>query len=389
MEEKNNSRENLEKGKDNKTLIIVLVVLGIILLATIIFRIISKSLNNKNIYNKNNEIVDTDKDNNKNDSKDDNNDNEEVKNEENKLKTTRYEISENNLYVSRQEEKYKNYARDTKVRITGNVHNHDYYEYYIENNKLYVKNEVESKEVNLDGETPKYLAYGHDCGTQTIGCLTNEGNIYILNFGILSGDEEFKKIYSKGDVKELVIMEQSVLFTTCGDMSVLGLINNELYAVSLYDISRGAILREIDHPYSISERVNDIYASLIMYPDGSINKYLYNSSAEGHAYDDKIQTDYLEIDGKILKASYSFTADKKTYLIDTNGNLYEVINDEQFDGEKALLILKKSNIINEKIKYIEFLSESNDGFYDDFYNDYAKKQITLYGENGTKVEMIK
>lgn len=84
MEEKNNSRENLEKGKNNKTLIIVLVVLGIILLATIIFRIISKSLNNKNIYNKNNEIVDTNKDNNKNDSKDDNNDNEEVKNEENK-----------------------------------------------------------------------------------------------------------------------------------------------------------------------------------------------------------------------------------------------------------------------------------------------------------------
>lgn len=65
MEEKNNSRENLEKGKNNKTLIIVLVVLGIILLIGIVFCVINRNTDsnkNNNDNNKDNDVVDKDKD---------------------------------------------------------------------------------------------------------------------------------------------------------------------------------------------------------------------------------------------------------------------------------------------------------------------------------------
>lgn len=65
MEEKNNSRENLEKGKNNKTLIIVLVVLGIILLIGIVFCVINRNADsnkNNNGNNKDNDVVDKDKD---------------------------------------------------------------------------------------------------------------------------------------------------------------------------------------------------------------------------------------------------------------------------------------------------------------------------------------
>ena len=383
----------LNKIKDDKRIITILMVLGVILLAIIIFRIINKSLNDKNIYNKPDGVVDTDKNNSKDDSND-NKTNEEVKdnndkkeeNDDSRLKTIKYEISKDNLYVSRQEEKYKSYARDTKIRIEANVDNHDYLEYYIENDKLFVKNEVDSKEVNLNGEIPKYLTYGRNCGMQIIGCITNEGNIYTLYFSSISGDEEFKKVYSKNNAKELVIINQSVFYTTCGDISVLGLINNELY-----DISRGVILRDISHPYSIRENVNDIYASLIMYPDGSIDKYLYNSSFGVIKDEPKIDADYLKIDGNVLKISYLFNSNKKTYLIDVNGNLYEVTNNEETDDKKILLKLEKSKIINEKIKYVEISSVydfTNKGFDDKFYGE-TMSQITLYGENGTKVEMIR
>lgn len=75
MEEKNNSRENLEKGKNNKTLIIVLVVLGIILLIGIVFCVINRnsdSNKNNNDNNKDNDVVDKDEDKTNEDIKDNN-----------------------------------------------------------------------------------------------------------------------------------------------------------------------------------------------------------------------------------------------------------------------------------------------------------------------------
>ena len=65
MEEKNNLRENLEKGKSNKTLIIVLVVLGIILLIGIVFCVINRNADsnkNNNDNNKDNDVVDKNED---------------------------------------------------------------------------------------------------------------------------------------------------------------------------------------------------------------------------------------------------------------------------------------------------------------------------------------
>lgn len=65
MEEKNNSRENLEKGKNNKTLIIVLAVLGVILLIGIVFCVINRNTDsnkNNNGNNKDNDVVDKDED---------------------------------------------------------------------------------------------------------------------------------------------------------------------------------------------------------------------------------------------------------------------------------------------------------------------------------------
>lgn len=67
MEEKNNLRENLEKGKNNKTLIIVLVVLGVILLIGIVFSIINKNTDSNKNNKNNNEVVDKDKEENNND----------------------------------------------------------------------------------------------------------------------------------------------------------------------------------------------------------------------------------------------------------------------------------------------------------------------------------
>ena len=162
MEEKNNSRENLEKGKNNKTLIIVLVVLGIILLIGIVFCIINRNADNNknnNDNNKDNDVVDKDKN-------------------ENKLKTTRYEISKDNLYVSEQEKKYSDYQRNQKVTIDKDNG------YYIENKKLYYRKNNDILEININDETPKYLAVGisnSSCGGFYVACLTEEGNVYGTN----------------------------------------------------------------------------------------------------------------------------------------------------------------------------------------------------------------
>lgn len=140
MEEKNNSRENLEKGKNNKTLIIVLVVLGIILLIGIVFSVINRNVNsnkNNNGNNKDNDVVDKDKD-----KTNDNRSNEEIK-DNNEVILEKYSVNNDEDFIK--------YLNKTSEALT------KYNTYTVEYNKLkYVFNK---KEI---GETNKTVGYTYD-----------------------------------------------------------------------------------------------------------------------------------------------------------------------------------------------------------------------------------
>ena len=351
MEEKNNSRENLEKGKNNKTLIIVLVVLGIILLIGIVFCIINRNADNNknnNDNNKDNDVVDKDKN-------------------ENKLKTTRYEISKDNLYVSEQEKKYSDYQRNQKVTIDKDNG------YYIENKKLYYRKNNDILEINVNDETPKYLAVGisnSSCGGFYVACLTEEGNVYGTNSMSIF---DFKKMYNEKNAKELVIFSESTLTDTCGSLSLYTL-TEQGKLIKLNQVQDNEYkTREEIHQYSLSFS-NQMDNNVLLYPNGKINKYIYS-----HIYS-KIKNEFANIDGSDLLVSYIFIANNKEFIIDTNGIIYEVANINEELNEETLIKLEKSNVITEKISYVDILSNNTNG---------NVSQITLYGENGTKVEMIK
>lgn len=295
-----------------------------------------------------------------------------------KLTTKKYDISNDNLYVSEQEKKYSNYERNKKITIDRDS------EYYIENNKLFLKKNGTVSEVNIENETPKYLAIGADCGGITVVCLTSEGNVFLLNRGTY--DLNIKKIYDKKDAKEFLLFSESRVFTTCGELS-LYIISNDNKMFNIFDTPEYKT-REEKHPFSLAFNTNsnDTGYSIILYPNGMINKYMYPFGGEF----DNIQ-EFINMNNKELLVSYIFETNEKVYIIDTDGIIYEVTNINDDSDAKTLIKLEKSNVISEKIKYVEVLSYVRNMEYRYKNIEVTDKvnQITLYGENGTKVEMIK
>lgn len=299
-----------------------------------------------------------------------------------KLTTKKYDISNDNLYVSEQEKKYSNYERSLSVKTTKN------FEYYIENDKLFLKNNGVISELNLENETPKYLAIGADCGGVYVQCLTKEGNVFLLNKYIEELD--IKKVYDKNDAEEFLLFNEDVITTTCGKLSLYVILDDErmLYIPPDYQEESNYKTRNDIHPYSTVFRMKDdsIGNGIVLHPNGTVNKYMY---LYGSKFDNS--QEFITINDKELLVSYIFEANEKVYIIDTDGSIYEVTNINDKNNEKTLIKLEKSNVISEKIKYVEVLSYVRNVEYRYKNIEVTDKvnQITLYGENGTNVEMIR
>lgn len=303
-----------------------------------------------------------------------------------KLTTKKYDISNDNLYVSEQEKKYSNYERSLSVKTTKN------FEYYIENDKLFLKNNGVISELNLENETPKYLAIGADCGGVYVQCLTKEGNVFLLSKYIEELD--IKKVYDKNDAEEFLLFSESEITDTCGSLSAYVVTNDNKmlsFGFETYDTYKS---REEVHPFSLVFRTKETKTSngVVLYPDGTINKFMYpfNSTAGKDVYNN-VNQEFVKVDDKDLLVSYIFEANEKVYIIDTDGIIYEVTNINDDSDARTLIKLEKSNVISEKIKYVEVLSYVRNIEYRYKNIEVTDKvnQITLYGENGTKVEMIK
>ena len=212
--------------KNKKVLVILFITLGIIVLISTILIILSQN------NNLNNSITNNKEENNIN-NKEENND------DIGELKTKIYKISSDNLYVNKYEKQYTDYSRLTEVTNALDI------KYYINNGDLYKNDSGNISQVDIGGEKAKYLAVAADCGGVSIFVLTNNGDVYGQFY---SDDKTFTLMYDGGDAEEILILNESRIFTTCGEKTIYILKNNQLY--SLFD--NGISTRKDISPFSIA-----------------------------------------------------------------------------------------------------------------------------------------
>ena len=325
----------MEKKDKNIYVIIFAIIIGLALIATIVTYAIGnkdKALDNNN--------GNTDSNINSKDSEDrvDNTSNEEL---EYQIKNYHMDISNDLLYVDDYEKKYSDFSKKTEIEGLG---------YYIENRKVYAKKDANGEliNVNINNEIPKYLEVGQDCGGIYVYILTEEGNVY---GGFSYEPENIGLIYNKKDAKEIVRVYESPIFTTCGANSLYILANDKLYFtnalnhVQLDDKNNNYSTRESVHPYSIAYTLGtkDVIksnsanynseAKILLYPDGTLNKYIYTDLLNG--YDNKIENEFaVDEDGNKLKVSFIYTFNEKVYIISTNGHIYQFDPINDYVGDK-------------------------------------------------------
>lgn len=140
MEEKNNLREDLEKGKNNKTLIIILVVLGVILLIGIVFCVINRNADSSK--ENNNDVVDNSKD-----KTNDNRPNEEIK-DNNEVILEKYSVNNDEDFIK--------YLNKTSEALT------KYNTYTVEYNKFKYVSSKKEQTKSIDYNEYTYDIYYND-----------------------------------------------------------------------------------------------------------------------------------------------------------------------------------------------------------------------------------
>jgi len=339
-----------------KIYLIIGIVLIIVVFVFVLFITMNKDNSSSNNINNDNDISQED--------------------DKGKLKTKTYKINSDNLYVNKYEKQYTDYSKLTEVIDMLDV------KYYINNGDLFKDDGGNISKIDISGEQAKYLAIGSDCGGVSIFVLTNNGNVYGRSYT----DEEIKLIYNGNDAEELLVLNESKIFTTCGEKMVNILKDNELY--SIYEEST---TRKDISPFSIAFYADDNNNSkILLYPDGSVNNYMYCSDAECALDNSNIKNEFItDNNGNKILVSFIFSKDNINYIIDTNGNMFK-LNVPSFDtsiGISKFTIEKEENINLSKIDYVEVSSYTKEEIYN--YKNYEVSDkietLTIFDIDGKKI----
>ena len=386
----NNENENVEqiKKQPSKKMLIVGLIVAVIL---IIILIAFAYKNNKD----KNDYIDNSSYNNQEDTQEiENNVDRNDDNGKNKYQKTTYhiDISSDEIFTKKQEDKYINYARKTKIDDTNT------YTYEIKENKVYAtkKDDNSILMVNINNETPKYIEGGVDCGGVYVYILTKEGNIYS---SYEFEPTKFEIIYNQKNAEEMVRINESKIFTTCGEVSIYALVNGKLYYTyhsSTADNLQNYKSREDIHPFSIAYPLgqNDYnkaenidghsFPKILIYPDGRLNKYIYD-----YLMDTKFINEFIKnSSNESIYVSFMYNLDKKLYIVDTNGYVYNVSTLNNYNGAE----LTEFSLINiyegKKVKYIDLDVEYTKKKYRfDDYTYYSNPKMTLVFDDNTKQEI--
>ena len=254
-------------------------------------------------------------------------------------KTVEYkiDISKDSLFINNREKAYTNYSRKTEVLLYEGT------KIYIENNELYYSNENKKEKININNETPKYLEIGEDCGGTYVMALTVAGNIYGIN---IPGTPTIgpKILYNKNDATEIVGVTESTIFTTCGLATFYALTKDNLIAVPSFLLENEDInnyhykTREESHPFSVAYSIatTRTYSDdkLLLYPDGSLNKYIYSYyHTDDYA---NLPNQFVEKqNGEKILVSFAYYLDDLLYIITTDGEIYKITVPEGYEEEDA------------------------------------------------------
>lgn len=310
----------MEKKDKNIYVIIFAIIIGLALIATVVTYILGNNKSNSN------------------------EDKTEINSDQVTIKD--FIVSPNNLYINKYNEMFNNYSRLTEVTY----HN---IQYYIEKGKLFKKSDDVVSEVDISGETAKFIAEGWSgCSGNELMILTEEGNIYSIDM-----DFNVSKKYDGGNAKEILFINNYVdVNSTCNRYLPLALIDNELYHIN----NDGTIFKEDRHEYVI-------YGDYILYSDGTMNAYKYNDRLKNLEVIDEVLID--QNNNKIL-VSFMFGTDKLYYIISSNGNIYSFPNKSSEVGVFKFQLTKVDSKIG-KIKRVKVFSD----------NDFSINKIELFGNN--------
>jgi hypothetical protein len=266
-------------------------------------------------------------------------------------------ISSDNLYVDSQEEKYKNYARETKVYdVENNL-------FYIEDGNIYYEKNNEKIKININNEKAKYLGKLVPCSAiPYILALTESGNVYVLNnldtFEVL---EDAILLYDGGDAEEILPINEDQIYATCTVSTLYVLVDNELYSISMKskNIGENYGTREAVHQFSLAYSftssntdwisASEYWSSVLLYPDGSLNKYIY-----GQHDNADIKSEFvLDDNGEKILVSYIYNSAGEIYFIDTNGVIYKIIGPDNYDEKEVLPFSVEKVNENKKVSYID------------------------------------
>lgn len=326
--------------KTKKIIFITGTIIGLILLMMVFFVYIvisSKKLNNGYNYNQL-------KENNTND----------------EMVTQTFKVSPNNLYVDKYNERFSNYSKLNEVTYA-----YESARYYINNNKLY-KDDGTVSEVNINGETPKYLTMGYSgCSGSGIMVLTEEGNIYGSIYY-----KEWKQLYDGGKASEIFFIDNYAHEgATCSYYLAFALIDNELYQYVVN--GEGEIIKFEKQNHEVN-----MFGNYILFADSALYRSYYNKLNNSVTID---KNEFLsDDDGNKILVSFIFEKDDLYYIIDTNGNMYTFSS--QYSNDKVELTKINTNI--GKINHIEVVSNNE---LDEDKFKYHIKKIVFYDSDGNKI----
>lgn len=290
-----------------------------------------------------------------------------------------FNVSPDNLYVDLQEERMKNYSRETKISLSE-------YDYYIKDGLLLVSftHRDETRSIDLNGEQAKYLGFAQSgCSGSFLAVLTQSGNIYKIN---APNSSDFPKkanlIYNKGDATEIVTYTKTNdIYMTCSYPILFALVDNQLYYISSgfdIELKDNYETRDEFSPYSVvfDFYIDDKRFNLLLYPDGSLNKYIYGIG--------DIENDFVtDENGDNILVSFIFYLNNEVYVVDIKGDIYKIVGLNNYDGKEVTpFTVEKEFSFKVKSVDVDFYK----GMYEVVlnFNDGSKKEYST--KNGDNVE---
>lgn len=373
MEEKNNLREDLEKGKNNKTLIIVLVVLGIILLIGIVFCVINRNADNNNDNNKDNDVVDMDND---------------KTNEDNSIAIIG--LGEKNIKV----DTFINYEDTTKIE-TSCFGKDDKYKFEIDNGYLKItkyKDNTSYTVKSIKNIKNIYLYTPElSCQPMQLILLTDEGNAYITgnyeNSIFLRKLEDFEQSFSliDGYYKFSAIGGDAIINTSATTGShYLCMINTngeKIYIKTIQGINdnssyKGYFVNNEDELITRLNKISEGENSIIFY---NKLKYVFNKKEIGETNKTVGYTYDIYYDGE--KTSFSNNYDDDNYIL-SNMKAYLL--------QDGVLIVSLNVPVTENYKYdVKAINFNGEVLFDKEVEKYEyNNDILSYSINSKEYENI-